>query len=109
MGRDVSKIAVGGYSVGAVSGPDCVVVSVVRGAAELLASWPARVGLSVPFHVGPGCRLAVADELKRTAVAVDGNYTIYSTSTGLVEVYEGTGWSTSRAWGAGAFGVFRRA
>jgi hypothetical protein len=100
VGRNVSKIAVGGYPVGAVSGPDCVVVSVVRGAAqyfyrvdrgaaELLASWPARVGLSVPFHVGPGCRLAVADGLKRTAVAVDGNYTIYGTSTGLVEVYEG--------------------
>ena len=86
--------------MGAVSGPDCVVVSVVRGAAqyfyrvdrgaaELLASRPARVGLSVPFHVGPGCRLAVADGLKRTAVAVDGNYTIYGTSTGLIEVYEG--------------------
>jgi hypothetical protein len=43
----------------------------------------------VLFHVGPGCRLAVADGLKRTAVAVDGNYTIYGTSTGLIEVYEG--------------------
>ncbi len=98
---------------GAVSGPDCVVVSVVgvsqyfyrvdRDAAKLPASWPARVGLSVPFHVGPGCRLAVADGLKRTAVAVDGSYTIYGTSTGLVEVYEGAGWSTSRAWGRRCF------
>ncbi len=41
------------------------------GAAELLTSRPARVGLLVSFHVG--CRLAVADGLKRTAVAVDGN------------------------------------
>jgi hypothetical protein len=39
--------------------------------------------------VGPGCRLAVAGGLKRTAVAVDGNYTIYGTSTGLIEMYEG--------------------
>jgi hypothetical protein len=43
----------------------------------------------VPFHVGPGCRLAVAGGLKKTAVAVDGNYTIYGTATGVVEVYEG--------------------
>ncbi len=42
-----------------------------RGAAELPASWPARVGLLVSFHVG--CRLAVAIGLKRTDVAVDGN------------------------------------
>ncbi len=41
------------------------------------------------------CRLAVVDGLKRRAVAVDDNYTIYGTSTGLVEVYEGAGWSTS--------------
>jgi hypothetical protein len=75
-----------------------------RGAAELLASWPARVGLSVPFHVGPGCRLA--DGLKRAAVAVDGNYTIYGTSTGLVEVYVG---GRLVYVNAGAFGVFRRA
>jgi hypothetical protein len=47
-----------------------------RGAAELLASWPVRVGLSVPFHVGAGCRMAVADGLKRTAVVVDSDYTI---------------------------------
>jgi hypothetical protein len=33
--------------------------------------------------------------------AVDGNYTIYSTSTGLVEVYERAGWS--RAWGRRCF------
>jgi hypothetical protein len=51
----------------------------------------------VPFHVGLGYRLAVADGLKRTAVVVDGNYTIYGTSTGLVEVYEETGWSASTA------------
>ena len=96
----VSKIAIGGHPVGGAAGPDCVVVSVVRGttqyfyradrgAAELLASWPVKVGLSVPFHVGPGCRLALADGLKRTAVAVDGNYTVYGTSAGLIEVYEG--------------------
>jgi hypothetical protein len=96
----VSKIAIGGHPVRAAAGPDCVVVSVVReatqyfyrvdrGAAELLALWPARVGLSVPFHVGAACRLALADGAKRTAVAVDGNYTIYGTSTGLIEVYEG--------------------
>jgi len=77
-----------------------------RGAAELLASRPARVGLSVPFHVGPGCRLAVADGLKRTAVAVDGNYTTYGASTGLTEVYEG---DRLVYVNAGAFGVFRRA
>jgi hypothetical protein len=47
-----------------------------RGAAELLASRPVRVGLSVPFHVGAGCRMAVADVLKRTAVVVDSDYTI---------------------------------
>ncbi len=69
---------------GAVSGPEGVVASVVRGAAqyfyrvdrcaaELPASRLVGAGLSVPFHVGPGCRLAVADGLKRTAVAVDGN------------------------------------
>ncbi len=53
------------------------------------------------FHVGLGCRLA--DGLKRTAVAVDGNYTIYGTSTGLIEVYEGAGGPTSRAWGRRCF------
>jgi hypothetical protein len=116
VGHNVSKIAMGGHPVGAVAGPDCVVVSVVRGAAqyfyrvdrgaaELLASWPVRVGLSVPFHVGPGCRLAVADGLKRTAVAVDGNYTIYGTSAGLVEVYEGVGWSTSPVLSASSAGL----
>ncbi len=72
-----------------------------RCAAELLASRPVGVGLLVSFHVGLGCRLAVADGLKRTAVVVDGNYTIYGTSTGLVEVYEGQ--ATSRAWGRRCF------
>ena len=42
------------------------------------------------FHVGLGFRLAVVGGLRRTADAVDGNYTIYGTSTGL-EVYEGDG------------------
>ncbi len=84
VGRGVSKIAVGGYPVGALLGRTAwwcrwwgvsqYFYRVDRGAAELLASWLTGVGLSVPFHVG--CGLAVADGLKRTAVAVGGNYTI---------------------------------
>jgi hypothetical protein len=76
-----------------------------RGVAELLASWPAGVGLLVLFHVGLGCRLAVRDGLKRMAVAVDGDYTIYGTSAGLVEVYEGAGWSTSPVLSASSAGL----
>ena len=112
----VSKVAVGGYPVSAAAGPDCVVVSVVRGlvqyffrvdrgSAEELARTQVRVGFSVPFHVGPGCRLALADGVKRTAVAVDGEYVIYGTSTGLVEVYRGDELVYSRDVGAPVFSV----
>ncbi|CCC81771.1 hypothetical protein [Thermoproteus tenax] len=91
---------IGGYPAGTVASPDCVVASVVRGdtqyfyrvdggVPQLLATRRAEVGLAYSFAVGPGCRLAYADGRKETAVAVDGPYVIYGTSTGYIEVYYG--------------------
>jgi hypothetical protein len=98
--RGVVRIAVGGHPAGLAASVDCVVASVVRGGVQyfyrvdggsaiLLGSRLARVGLAYSYAVGPGCRLEVAAGNKTTAVAVDGPYTIYGTSTGLVEVYLG--------------------
>ncbi len=98
--RGVSRIAVGGYPAGVAASYDCVVASVVRGGVQyfyridggvpqLLASRPVRVGLAYSYAVGPGCRLELALGNKTTAVAVDGPYTIFGTSTGLIEVYLG--------------------
>ncbi|MGC9118968.1 MAG: type II/IV secretion system protein [Thermoproteus sp.] len=95
-----STIAVGGYPAGLAASVDCVVASVVRGGTQyfyrvdggtptLIGSRPARVGLAYSFAVGPGCRLVLARGDKGTAVAVDGPYTIYGTSTGSLEVYMG--------------------
>ncbi|MFP3267351.1 MAG: type II/IV secretion system protein [Thermoproteus sp.] len=112
----VSTIGVGGYPAGLAASIDCVAASVVRGGtqyfyrvdggtAQLLGSRPVKVGLAYSFAVGPGCRLALPPGDKGTAVAVDGPYTIYGTSTGLLEVYLGGRLVYSRDVGAPVLSV----